>query len=71
MSLTDREKAVAGFAWNAGMMLQSLEAMVGMLEQAESLGAFAPDFIARAAAGDCPSEAEIKARFSAMPEETN
>jgi hypothetical protein len=48
MSLTPREKAIAGFAWNAGVAGSALEPTVKLLEEAEAAGFFAPETIAAA-----------------------
>lgn len=68
MPITDREKAIAGFAWSAGNLGQSIDTMAELLHAADNLGGFDIDFIERAAAGNCPSEMEIRQRIFATAE---
>lgn len=63
MPLNDREKAIAGFAWSAGNLGQSIEKMDELLHTADLFGGFDVDFVARAAAGDAPTETEIRQRI--------
>lgn len=63
MPLTDREIAIAGFAWSAGNLGQSMETMDELLHAADLFGGFDADFLARSAAGECPSENDIRKRI--------